>query len=71
MNIELTGIQYKIDSGVTTSIDVQFSGRGENNQDYLSARVSVVDGDLDNMTRSEITQAARDKMAGWFTETSE
>ena len=73
MNIQVSSIEYKFGSnGETESIEVGFQGNEPGNG-FLNTKVilKVDDGDLDDMTRKEIGQVARNKMAVWFTETGE
>lgn len=73
MEINVNSINYQFgNNGETESIEVGFQGNEPGNG-FLNTKVilKVADGDLDDMTRKEIGQAARTKMAGWFTETGE
>lgn len=70
MEINVNSINYQFgDNGETESIEVGFQG-SEPGNGFLNTKVilKVEDGDLDDMTRKEIGQAARNKMAGWFLE---
>ncbi|WP_208560632.1 hypothetical protein [Marinilactibacillus kalidii] len=70
MDITVTSIEYKIENGVTTSIEVGFQGR-EMEVGNLNTRVILKDNDLDDMTRKEIVQAGKSEMTRWFTDTEE
>ncbi|MFL2076371.1 hypothetical protein [Marinilactibacillus psychrotolerans] len=72
MEILLKSIETQFDNeGNTTSVRVQFQGRDANEGDSLMSNATLENMDFANMTQNQIEQAARDKMAGWFTGTSE
>lgn len=71
MDILLKSIETQFDNeGNTTSVRVQFQGRDAAEGNSLVSNVTLKDMDFANMTQNQIEQAAREKMAGWFTETN-
>lgn len=60
MELKLTNINYRIKDGNTEAINVSF--QAFDNQENLTATVSLTDGELDNMTRNEIIEAGRERL---------
>jgi len=73
MNITMTGINYQInEQGETTGISATY--QQYENQDAFNATVTLLPEDakepLDELTRSKISELAKEKIVGWIKRTT-
>lgn len=65
MKIKMKEMNYVFnEEGETTAVEAQYQNYDEGNS--FTARVVITDGDLDEMTRSQVDKAAKAKMIEWL-----
>lgn len=69
MKLNISGISYKLnDDGTTRAVHIDYNCM-ENNE-RISASVILLedDGDLEELTKPQLDQLAKEKMVGWLKE---